>query len=114
MSHSRINLHNILLKIMGDDGPVYYQKPPDKDMKIPCIVYEKSNYNSKYANNKIYIKKTHYTVTYLCTRPDNEDVTDKILALPYCSFDRRFMSNNIYHDVFDLYYEDNTIKEEKK
>lgn len=101
-SISRLNLHN-LLKTITDN--VYYQ-PPAK-MEFPCIKYEKSDYNTGYSNNKIYKKMTHYTVTYISKNPDNEDVTDQILNLPYCSFNRRFINDNLYHDVFDLFYENN-------
>lgn len=107
MSQSRLNLQTLLETITDR---VYYQKP--SKITVPCIVYEKSNYATKYADNKIYSKLTHYVVTYITDDPDDEEITDKILYLPYCSFDRRFISNNLYHDVFDLYYENNTTLED--
>ena len=36
-------------------------------------------------------------------KPDNE-VIDKILHLPYSSFDRHYKADNLNHDVFTLYY----------
>ena len=36
-------------------------------------------------------------------KPDNE-VINKLLELPYCSYDRQYVADNLYHDVFTLYY----------
>lgn len=113
MSQSRLNLQRLLETITPR---VYFQKP--SKITVPCIVYEKSNNPAtKYAGNKKYMNLPHYVITYIKDDPDDDEVTDKLDSLLFCSFDRRFISGNLYHDVFDLYYKNEETlnnKEEKK
>lgn len=97
----RLGLHALLLSIGGPN--VYYQVPPNMIMKYPCIKYEMKTIGNKHANNTVYLQDTSYTITIMNKEVDDV-VTDKISKLPKCSFDRRFVSDGIYHNVFDLYY----------
>lgn len=82
---------------------VYYQPPENIKMNYPAIVYSKSNIWNRRANDKIYRKMTRYDIVVIDRRPDNP-VIDKILELPYCSYDRQYKSNNLNHDSLTLYY----------
>ena len=82
---------------------VYYQPPENIKMNYPAIVYSKSTIWNRRANDKIYRKMTRYDVVVIDRRPDNP-VIDKILELPYCSYDRQYKSNNLNHDSLTLYY----------
>ena len=82
---------------------VYYQPPENIKMNYPAIVYSKSTIWNRRANDKIYRKMTRYDVVVIDRRPDNP-VIDKILELPYCSYDRQYRSNNLNHDSLTLYY----------
>ena len=97
----RIELHKILIDILGSKN-VYYQSPIN--LSYPCIVYEKSGYDIDYADNTLYRGMTHYTVKLISKNPDMDTVINKLLEMNYCSFNRRYVSDNLYHDVFDLYY----------
>lgn len=97
----RIELHKELLKIMGNSN-VYYQSPVK--LSYPCIVYEKSGYDIDYANNSMYKSMVHYTLKLIGKEPDTDEICEKIMNLGICSFNRRYVSDNLYHDVFDLYY----------
>lgn len=96
---SREQLSQILHTIADN---VYFKKPPQ--MKYPCIKYDISNYDIDYADDTIYKNMTHYTVTYIGTNPDNEDIKEKFRAIPYCKFNRRYYNDNLCHDVFDLFF----------
>lgn len=89
-------------EILGSEN-VYFQPPATVKMNYPAIVYGLSNITSTFANNSSYKRARAYQVTLIDKNPDSEYV-DKILALPMCSFDRHFKSDNLNHFVFTLYY----------
>ena len=99
---SRLELQNKLEELLGNKH-VYHQPPESLKMEYPCIRYSKTDIDSKYANNIKYINTNLYTVTVIDRRPDNE-VIQKILELPLSSFDRHYVSNNLNHDVINLYF----------
>lgn len=103
MARSRKGLSPIFKEIL-DNPFVYYQSPGPNIVKYPCIVYELSDKRIDYANNFLYKDMNRYTVTLISKVPDNDEYIDQIVRLPYCSYDRRFISENLYHDVFDLFY----------
>lgn len=97
----RANLKAALETILGSTK-VYFQPP--SQLTYPCIICEKSGYDLGYGDNRIYRQLTHYTVTLIGKTYNNDSIVEGILAIPYASFNRRFVSDNLYHDVFDLYY----------
>lgn len=96
----RIQLHKIL-KEFSDN--VYYQPPESLRLDYPCIVYEKEDINTDYADDKTYSKTSEYLLTVIGLDPDI-DIPEQLLELPYCTFDRRFVSDNLYHDVLRIYF----------
>lgn len=98
---TREDLRIKLAAALGSDH-IYYQ-PPGR-LEYPCIVYEKADYDIKYANDIKYAKKVRYTVTFIHRDPDDIQIINNILNFNYCSYNRRFISDNLYHDVFDLYW----------
>lgn len=99
---SRLELQSKFEEILGSKH-VYYQPPENLKMEYPCIRYSKSNIDSKYANNKKYINKDRYEVIVIDRKPDNIAI-QKILDCPLSSFDRHYVSDNLHHDVINLYY----------
>lgn len=99
---SRLKLQTKLEELLGSDN-VYYNPPESKKMAYPAIRYARKNIDLKYANNAIYAMKDCYEVVVISTSPD-DPVIEKILAMPYCSYDRPYKANNLNHDVFTLYY----------
>lgn len=97
----RIDLQKIFKEILGNNN-VYYQTPTK--LVYPCIKYERSSFDTEYANNKKYKKLTHYTVTFITSQADCEEILDKLNSLDYCTLNRQYVSDNLYHCVFDLYY----------
>lgn len=98
---SRLELHEILCELLGSRN-VYYQPPESVKMDYPCIRYSKSKIDTKYADNKKYISKACYEIIVIDRMPDNA-VIDKLLELPYCSYERTYPSDNLNHDVLTIY-----------
>ena len=100
MARSRIQLHQILKNIVPN---VYFQPPNGLQMKYPCIVYELSDIDTKFADNNPHFINKRYSVTVIDSNPDS-DLIGKVAALPMCSFAQFFTSDNLNHDVFNLYF----------
>lgn len=81
----------------------YYQPPENIKMKYPCVVYEKRKPSEYHADNRRYVSWPSFTITAISRDPDDR-ISEKLLTLPYCAFDRRFVSDNLYHDVYTIYY----------
>lgn len=99
---SRIDLHEELKRLLGSNH-VYYQAPESVKMEYPAIRYSKSDVDTKYADNKLYMRKNKYTITVIDRKPDNT-VIDKILELPMCTYNQHYTADNLNHDVLTLYY----------
>lgn len=98
----RLQLQNLLMSILGSNN-VYFQPPESIKLKYPCIVYNRKNINQIKADNVDYIRRVQYTITLIGPDPES-DIIDKLLDIPYCTYDRFFTSNGLNHDVFSLYY----------
>ena len=72
-------------------------------MEYPAIRYSRVDINSRKADNANYSSFNLYEIIVIDKRPDN-DVIQKILELPLASFDRHYVSNNLNHDVINLYF----------
>lgn len=99
---TRLELQGKLEELLGTKN-VYYQPPESMKLDYPAIVYHKDRPEIKHANNGQYLYQNSYTITVIDRKPDNE-VIDKLLKLPLCSYDRNFKSDNLEHDVLTLYY----------
>lgn len=98
----RLDLQNILEEILGSEH-VYFQPPSNIQMQYPCIVYKRQDFDSRFAGNNLYRGTPRYEITVIERNPDST-VPAKIAALPMCSYNRFFTSENLNHDVFNLYF----------
>ena len=106
--NKRLELHEILCGIINITEPngdrhVYFNPPVSKKMKYPAIVYSIKNIDRTYASDAEYKRKNSYELMLIDRDLDSEYV-DKILELPYCSYNRHYIADNLSHDVFNLYY----------
>ena len=99
---SRLTLHEELCEVLGSRY-VYFQPPEDLKMNYPCIVYERHGMNDTFADNDIYLKPCQYRITVIDDDPDSE-IVDKISKFHNAKFIRHFVSANLNHDIFDIYY----------
>jgi len=98
----RLDLQAILVSLLGSKN-VYFQPPPTVQMSYPCIVYNRQDIRTEFADNEPYKHKKRYQVTVIDKDPDS-DIPDKVAALPMCSYDRFFTADNLNHDVFNLFF----------
>lgn len=99
---NRLDLHNKLKALLGSEN-VYYQPPESKKMEYPAIRYSKDDIESTFADDQSYMSSNKYTITVIDRMPDNP-VIQKILGLPMSSFERHYVSDNLNHDVLNLYF----------
>ena len=98
----RLELHSVLQELLGSSN-VYYQPPESIKMQYDAIRYSKKTINSKYANDRKYSMIDCYEIIVISRLPDNP-VIKKLLSLPYCSYDRHYVADNLRHDVLTIYW----------
>ena len=101
----RRELSTKLREILGNNN-VYFQPPPNTMIKYPCFIYNRSNPYNAQADDRSYLSVGHYSITYI-----DSDVeaciamSTKLLgAFRHISVERTFTSDNLNHDVYNLYY----------
>lgn len=98
----RIELHSLLQELLESDQ-VYYQAPESIKMSYPAIRYSKSAIRKMNADDRAYSMRDCYQLTVIAKLPD-EPVIKKLLELPYCSYDRHYVADNLNHDTLTIYY----------
>lgn len=98
----RLILQKILEDILGSSN-VYYQPPSNLRIEYPCVIYRKNKIRTVKADNIGYNHADEYILTYVSKTVD-DDTVYKIINLPMCTHDRRYTSDNLYHDVFTLHF----------
>lgn len=99
---SREDLQDLLENMLGSRN-VYFQPPENITLKYPCIVYHVYPGDIQHADNLAYVYTKRYEITYIYTDPDSE-IVHNIAQLPLCDHERHFTSDNLYHDVYTLYF----------
>lgn len=99
---SRLQLQTLLETLLGARR-VYFDPPATIKMSYPCIVYTFSKEWKRKADNKTYLFRQAYDLTYVTVNPDDTFV-NTIRDLPYCDFDRHYCLDNLHHFVFTIYY----------
>lgn len=98
----RLELQSLLEELLGSKN-VYYKPPESIKMQYPAIKYSKKDISSTYANDTKYLMRDCYELIVISRLPD-DPVIKKLLALPYCSYDRPYVADNLNHDVLIIYY----------
>lgn len=98
----RTNLHTVLVNMLGSSN-VYFQPPENIKLKYPCIVYERNSMDTRFADNKPYAHKLRYKIIVIDKDPDTK-IIDRIKTLPMCIYDNHYVTDNLNHDVFFIYY----------
>jgi hypothetical protein len=98
----RLQLQTMLENLLGSRH-VYFQPPENVKMAYPCIVYERSFVDTRFANDNPYSHLLNYKLTVIDKNPDSI-LPGKVAMLPTCKFERRFTADNLNHDVYNIYY----------
>lgn len=99
---TRVELQSELENKLGSRN-VYFQPPENIKIKYPGIVYEYNPLTNVHANDRVYIQRTSYRITVISPNP-LEPCVHKISEMPTCRHVQHYVSDNLYHDVFNLYY----------
>nr|DAG78300.1 MAG TPA: tail completion protein [Caudoviricetes sp.] len=117
MSRPREELQQILENLMSEayealpddvrnitpnfSGHVYFQAP--SRIEYPAIVYERTSADTQFADDAPYIYEKRYQVTVIEKDPDSS-IPDRVAMLPKCLFDRHYVTENLHHDSFVIYF----------
>lgn len=99
---NRADLQTLFENILGSHN-VYYDPPESVKMHYDAIRYSRRKIENAFANNSPYKQDDSYEVTVIYRDPDS-NLPREISKLPTCSHDRHYVSNNLHHDVFVLYW----------
>ena len=99
---TRIQLQSILENVLGSRN-VYFQPPESIKISYPCIIYKRDDEYTNYANDSQYHRKIKYQIMIIDKSPDS-DILGKIASLPMCSFGQHYTSDNLNHDIYNIYY----------
>lgn len=102
----RLSLQEYLEEKTGlPESQVHFQPPNGMEMDYSggVITYSRGRAETDFADNLPYRSAQSYTVTVIHSDPDNE-IKDKVAALPYCSFDRWYATDGLNHDVYTLFF----------
>lgn len=98
----RLQLQALFETLLGTDY-VYFQPNQNITMQYPCIVYQRDDLDTVFANNSPYRKTTRYQVTVIDRNPDSA-IPAKVASLPLTTFGRFYVADNLNHDVYELYF----------
>lgn len=102
MEKRRLELHEMLCELLGS-RQAYYNPPASVRMRYPAIVYSASRLDNTFANNGVYTQARGYEITVIDEIPDSE-ISEKVSKLSGCRFNKHFVSEDLHHDVYTLYY----------
>ena len=99
---SRLALQAVLETLLGSRN-VYFQPPASVRINYPAIIYNRKAIDNQFADDVVYRQQIEYSVTVVDANPDSLIVL-KVSQLPKCRFDRHYTSENLNHDVFNLFF----------
>lgn len=102
MAKTIFDLQEYILSKVGDVN-CYTQPPGDESMVYPCIIIDRDNGRAVNADNTKYIYNKSYSLTYIYYDID-DPIPDLLIELQYCSLDRHFKADNLYHSEFTIFY----------
>lgn len=97
----RLEIQELFERILNSKE-VYFEPPESVKLKYPCIIYSRTSGSTDFANNNPYMFRFRYTVTVIDRDPDSK-IPEKLASQQYCTFDRGFTTDNLYHYVFTIY-----------
>ena len=101
---SRVDLHKRLEELLRPyDVKLYFQPPANIRMEYPCLIYELNSSDVTYGDGIPYNIQMVYQLLLITKQPDEEVTAKLINEINFCSFDRFYISDNLYHYVFTCY-----------
>ena len=100
MPKPRIELGTLLREISEN---VYFQPPESIRMRYPALIYALDNIQNIHADNSVYMQDNRYSIMVIDKNPDSA-LVNAVSWLPRTRFERSYISDNLYHTVFSIYY----------
>ena len=100
---SRLELQTKLEELI-DSKNVYFQPPTSTVIAYPCVIYNIGNGDAKRANNTLYNFTNSYQLTIIYKKPVIEVIEKVLRTFQLSTFDRAYISDNLYHYVFTIYF----------
>lgn len=114
---SRLDLQRELIEFLGSDK-VYFEPTESIQLSYPCIVYHLNSVYKKNADNQLYIYRPIYQIKYISPDPNSDEVglDDEepilessvierfLMAFPRANLVQNYVSDGLYHSVFELMY----------
>lgn len=103
---SRLQLHEELVSVLGEQDAVYYQAPASMYMTYPCIMYRKVGRLIEKADNGIFRKLDRYQITLITDDPDDESLSEAMFEHfgARLGFEQKYIADDLYHEVYSLVY----------
>jgi hypothetical protein len=100
---TRAEMQTLLEDALGSSN-VYFQAPPNNQMKYPCMVYSFARPEIDHADNKPYLVTGRWEIHHMYKNPLKHDLKEKMLFIaPYVTFDRRIVQDGVYNDYYTIY-----------
>lgn len=99
----RPQLHQFLKTLFKTNPHVYHQRPSNGKLEYPCIIYKLDGYPEEHADNIPYFEHRNYQLTVIDPDPDSK-LREKVAQLKWCRFVNSYVSDNLNHFVFSIYY----------
>lgn len=100
LEEKRLALHSVLTGICDH---VYFQPPESIKIVYPAIIYKRDGLMDIFSDDDIYHRRDEFLVTVVDTDPDSS-VVEAVSKLRFCSFQSSFVSENLNHTNFQIYY----------
>jgi hypothetical protein len=98
----RPDFQDLLENLLGSEE-VYFQPPKSIRLQYPCIIYTVSDLRSVHADNMPFQTSMGYNVTVVDRNPDSP-VAMAVSAIQSSRFVRNFVSDNLNHFVFNIFF----------
>ena len=102
MDDNRMKLQTLLEEVLGSKQ-VYFQPPETIKMSYPAIVFSLEGIRNKKANDSNYLYNYKFNVNFITKSLIDDKTLNTLFALDYCTFDRSYKSDGLYHYVFTIY-----------
>ena len=96
----RMIVHTELSKIFEH---VYYQPPTTLVLKYPCVIYDRSDIQPVYSDNRIYAKYEKYDINILYKSVLDESLVDIVIeSMDYVKFKNTTIKESVYNTALEI------------
>ena len=102
MTDRRKELQAKLEELLGSRN-VYFQPPENFKMQYDCVVYKRSPYYNRHADDRVYTSRPGWELT-LITKSPVSPLIQVFAALPTCRHEQSYVADNLYHNIYKIIF----------